>query len=673
LQPRSRYLGSLVVSGLLLLATPLACRSQAVLKGELGDANLQELLNLEVTSVSKKQQKVSRSPAAIYVLTRDEIRRSGAITLPDLLRLVPGVQVARINNSEWAVSARGFNGRLANKLLVMIDGRRVYSPEFSGVYWDAQDLLIEDIERIEVIRGPGATMWGANAVNGVINILTRHARDTQGGLATLAAGTEQQPEAGLRYGGKLAEGVFYRAWGKYFRRRFEGAPTNLGTEQRWDAGRGGFRLDWDASRRDAVLVEGEVYRSSIHAPFQPVSTSLDSNPARLDINQQPGAGFLMGQWKREFSSRSSTALQFSYERSQEHGASFAWPRATFDLDFQHRILLGRRHDLVWGLSARSSSNADTPQSAIVLGGARRNNLGWFAQDDLALVPEQLHLSMGVKIEHYTGQEAMVQPGVQLLWTPRPRLTLWSSVARAIRAPSRSDTDLHLDVASFPSPAGLLSVVLVSSPGFRPESLLSFEVGQRWQASSQLSLDVVLFHNHYRHLRTLEPGLPSVRFGPGPPQLILPVQFGNLADGVSRGAEASAAWAATARWDLRATYSWLNVAYRPYASSLDTFSYVLAGTAPRHQGRITSAFDLSARWNLEATLALTSRLRAEPVPGFADLRSRVAYKVRPGLELSLAGENLLNHRHPEWDLVSDSLGRTSEDFGRSLVARIVWRF
>jgi iron complex outermembrane recepter protein len=349
LWPDSRiYLSA--VSALLLISLASSVRAQK-LTDDLTAASLEDLMNIEVTSVSKREEKLFETAAAIYVITQEDIRRSGATSIPELLRMVPGLNVARIDANKWAISARGFNGQFANKMLVLIDGRSVYTPLFSGVYWDVQDTLLADIERIEVIRGPGATLWGANAVNGVINIITKSAKETQGGLLTVGGGSEETGLGSLRYGGPLGKAAHYRIYTKYFNRTDQVDGLGRSTTGQWAIHRGGFRLDWQASRRDAVTFQGDLYHGSISQ--QAILPRL-SPPFTVAVNDPADVGGLnlLTRWSRSASSKSDFTLQFYYDRTQRFDQVVDETRNTYDLDLQHHLAAGRRHDLVGGLGLR---------------------------------------------------------------------------------------------------------------------------------------------------------------------------------------------------------------------------------------------------------------------------------------------------------------------------------
>ena len=510
---------------LLVVGSLFACNANAdTAPSDLSQVPLEQLMQMNITTVSRGGQKLSRSPAAVFVITREMIRRSGASSIPELLRFAPGIEVARISLTQWAITARGFNGQWANKLLVLVDGRTVYDPTFSGVHWDSQDMLLEDIERIEVIRGPGAVMWGANAVNGVINIITRSSKDTQGGLLQLSAGNQDRGAVGARYGARAGENLYYRAYSKAFRRLH---PNQSGGNDKWDALRGGFRADWDASRRDSVTVIGDLFRD---------------NTDRRGINQsaRPSGADVLARWERRLSGKSEFALQVYYDRARRSGQDASEKLDTFDVDFQHRFRMANAHELLWGLEGRWTVDEFTngPNLAFSPAGQSRALKTGFLQDDITLLENRLYLTVGAKLEHnsYTGIE--LQPGLQVIWTPSATTSYWASVARAVRSPSRVDTGLGADLMETRDPSGLpVMLRLAGQPGMRSETLVAYEAGARAQVARPLSLDVSAYYHAYDRLRTLEPQNPVFERLPRP-RLVVPMRVANEMNGNTWGGEVS---------------------------------------------------------------------------------------------------------------------------------------
>jgi iron complex outermembrane recepter protein len=442
-----------------LLLLPASARAQAQKiqpPSDLAEASIEQLMDIEVTSVARKQQKLSRSAAAIYVITQDEIRRSGSTNIPDLLRMVPGVDVAQIQGDRWAISIRGFNDVYSNKVLVLIDGRTVYTPITSGVYWDAMDVPINDIERIEVIRGPGGSIWGANAVNGIINIITKSANETQGFTLTASAGSEEITDDEARYGGKIGKKGYYRVFGRYFAYGGLRNAQNEEAADSWLMRHGGFRTDWNLSHNDSLMIQGDIYQTNQGEPLQTLLVNQNFASRTLNDHYQGGGGDVLGRWGHQFSSRSQTSLQF-YEMNYYHNDGGGTQRTnTIDFDFQHHLQVGSRQDIVWGLGYRYSADRITPGFQYSVDPAERNYslYGGFFQDEIR-VSDAILFTLGSRFEHnaFTGFE--IEPSARLAWAINDRQTLWLAASKAIRQPSRNDQGIDVDLYTFPLPGNQL--------------------------------------------------------------------------------------------------------------------------------------------------------------------------------------------------------------------------
>ena len=632
-------------------------------QAELADLSLQELANIEVTSVAKKEQKLSQAPAAIFVLTQEDIRRSGATSLPEVLRLVPGLQVARLDAHEWAISARGFNGRWSNKLLVLVDGRTVYTPSFSGVYWDVQDMMLDDIERIEVIRGPGATMWGANAVNGIINILTKPGRDTLGGLAETEAGSEDRGAGGMRYGARLGAHGYGRVYSKYFNRSH---GEDRGDPDRCRAGHGGFRTDWELSARDALTVQGDVFESRI-------DTAVDTGALEMPNAIRSSGGNLLGRWQRRYADNSSAQLQVYYDRYSRREFLTQENMDTLDLDFQRRVGLGSRHDILAGGAARIWRH-QTYQGALVRFDPARRTISQesgFAQDDITVLPDRLKLTVGSKIEHSTLGGLALEPGAQVAWTPGPHSTLWASIARAVREPSRYEANVYVPPVPVASMGPSVMLEMLGNSEFRPERVLATEGGARWQPTARSSLDLAVFSNKYEDLATFEQLMP--RFEPGPiPYVIVPLWFANGMGGRAYGVELSASYQPAPRWRLMAGYSWLRMNLQLHPESHGVLAIETAGESPEHQGTLRSWLDLTRKLSFDTTLYLTGSLPTQAVAGYARVDARLAWRPTQAVEVSAMGENLGGKPLRQFMPLHDTMFN-SDEFGRSAGLKLTWRF
>src|SRR5579871_3187705 len=631
--------------------------------------SLEELMNLEVTSVAAKEQNLSRAAAAVYVITAEDIRRSGATNIPDLLRLVPGVNVAQIDANAWAVSVRGFNDRFANKVLVLVDGRSVYVPIYSGVAWDAVDVPLENIDRIEVIRGPGGTVWGANAVNGVINILTKSAQSTQGGLISAAAGSQIRAEDFIRYGGPLGGRGAFRVFGKYFNsHRFDGlgsGPSHDG----WYLSHAGFRTDWKLAARDRVTVQGDFQRN---VAGQTVSLVFSNGvPFEATINDRIGmsTGNVLGRWTHTLANGSEMSWQLydDYFRRAEQGIEYS--HNIIDAAFQHHIGVSSRHDLVWGLEMRNAGTTFRRGYSVAMEPPDKTDrlFSAFLQDEIQLA-DHLWLTAGTKVEHndYTGLE--FEPGAQMLWNPAPRQALWISAARAIRQPSSEDTGVRINVGLVPtSPIGVIEVMGDSSAA--AEQLHDFEAGYRAQFSNRLSVDAAAFIGFYRDLLVPVPQNPY--FNPIPtPHLVLPQRLDNAAHARSHGVELFLDSNITRRWRISPGYAYFRLDAQRNRGTPDPGSPAVASNSPQHQIQFRSLLNLTSRLEWDQTLIYVGGLKNGNIPAFTRVDSRVGMRIGESFELSMIGQNLLQRRHREF---SDQLGLHATGIERSVFAKLTWRF
>ena len=633
-------LGVVVFTGVVLLGGVLAQAQVAVRPGRaLKHMTVEELMNIDVTSVSKHPEKLSAAAAAVTVLTQEDIARSGSTTIAELLRLVPGMQVARVDSHTWAVSARGFNDIFANKLLVMIDGRTVYTPLFSGVFWDVQDTMLADIERIEVVRGPGATLWGANAVNGVINIITKRARDTQGFLVTSGGGSEERGFANVRYGAKVGDNAFFRAYAKYLNRDSFGLLGGDQAQDSWEMYRAGFRFDWEPSSQNSFTAQGDIYTGTEQQTYFTPAISFPF-AARVESTDNVGGGNVLGRWSHSFSADSELTVQTYYDRTIRRTAVFGEVRDTGDIDLQHRFSLGERQELIWGLGYRvTHDDVKNTLNVSLLPDSRSLSLySGFLQDEIAIVPERLRLTLGSKLEHndFTGFE--LQPSARLLWTPGSRQTIWGSVSRAVRTPSRAESDIRLNFAPpVPLPPG--SITGFGNPNMLSEELLAYELGYRVQPTDRLTLDATIFYNDYDRLRTLEP----IRPGQVSPSIVENNLFGE-----TYGAEFSVIAQPMDAWRLEGGYSFLQANLHRKAGSRDNSTErTIEGSSPRHQFFVRSLLNLGQHIQFDSTLRYVDALPGPGIPSYLTLDLRLAWKPTKNLEFALVGQNLLDNRHAEF--------------------------
>ncbi len=636
-----------------------------------GASEFEQLAQIKVASVSRSESTVQQSPAAVFVITQEDIRRSGATSIPEALRMAPGMDVARQNGHTWAISVRGFNSVTANKLLVLVDGRSVYSPISSGVSWEAQDTLMEDIDRIEVIRGAAGTLWGANAVNGVINIITKSARDTQGWLVTGGGGTEELGFGSVRYGTKLGEDTFLRLFGKYYNRDDQSgqfARTSGGAlvsansaDASWQA-RGGFRLDWEPAQQNELTLQGELFNGEADNLTLPGRSA-----ARLKTgNDRKAGGFVLGRWTHHFSAESEWKLQTYFDRSEDEtlgvGASQA---STFDVDFQHRFPLGERQEVTWGAAYRWVQDANQNYGVLTFAPAQRNSqlLSGFVQDTVTLVPDRLKLTLGSKFEHNDFSGGEVQPSTRLLWTPHAQHTVWAAVSRAVRTPFRSDQDIRFNVAT--TGAGAVLVNDIGNPRFKSEELLAYELGYRVQPHPRFTLDLALFYNDYDRLRTFET-IPTVA-----PALVSTLTPDNKAKGQTYGGEVTGTWQATDHWRLQANYSMLqmNVYRRP--GSTDTSAAPAEGQSPQQQVGVRSLWDVTRQWQLDGGVRYVDALPALKVPSYYSADVRLGWRPSRDWELSVVAQSLFDNHRPEF-LNSNPFISVTE-VQHSVYGKVTWRF
>jgi iron complex outermembrane recepter protein len=659
--------GALFLTAALLLAVPLCSQEKPK---DLADKSIEDLMTIEVTSASKKEQSLSEVPAAIFVITQGDIHRSGATNIPDLLRMVPGLDVAQIDANTWAISARGFNFQFAAKLLVLIDGRAVYSPLFGGVNWDTQDVPLEDIDRIEVIRGPGGTVWGANAVNGVINIITKTAEDTQGGLVTAGDGTQPRGFGTLQYGGEIKENTAYRVFAKYLN---SGQFPNLNgqeSDDNWHLLHGGFRADTKLSAKDSVTTQGDIYTGTegatiVHSIFTP--------PENLNVERltELSGGNILSRWTHMFSTRCDTTLQLYFDRNKRDGPEAEEARSTFDFDFQNHIALGTRNDLIWGAGYRYTADhtVGTIDQAFLPASYAADQSELFLQDQITLKPDRVSLYLGSKLENNYFRGFDLEPSARLAWTPTNRRTFWAAISRASRTPTRRDAGLNAALAALPGPT---EVALVGNPNIQSERVIAYELGFRTQPTDGLSLDATLFLNDYQNLESVEPLPPFFDSDFTPPVTVLPQSFANKMYGTTEGVEISAKWKVTGRWTLSPGYSFLEMHLHTASTSLDTTSVADAqGSNPGHQAQLRSHLELSKGLAWDINAYFVGPLPAQFVPSYTRLDSLLTWRLGERVEVSFVGQNLLRDHHPEFNDPFQSVN--SSEVKRSAYAKFTWHF
>jgi iron complex outermembrane receptor protein len=602
---------------------------------ELKGLSLQELMNVEVTSVSKRESTIGESPAAIFVITQDDIRRSGATSIPEALRMAPGLEVAQVNSSTWAISSRGFNSTTANKLLVMIDGRSVYTPLYSGVFWDVQDTMMQDVNRIEVIRGPAGALWGANAVNGVINVITRTAKDTQGLEIVGGGGSYERAFGGIRYGWKMSDDVYARVYVKHFERGDTELFNGASARDEWRMTQTGFRIDAQPSSDDHYTFHGDLYSGS----EDNVSTASNNNLF---------GGNLVGLWSHDLHEGGDLTLQMYYDRTdRELPQAFAEGRDTFDIDFQHHFHWGTRQNVTWGLGYRvTSDRVNNSQFIRFVPDHRALELASaFVQDEIDLVENRLRLTVGSKFEHNDFSGFEVEPNARLLWNIDKRQVAWGAISRAVRTPARLDEDLQIPLIFDPTTHRFET--FRGNSNFKSEEVLAYEIGYRVEPLDWLALDVAAFYNVYDHLESVDIGSPFQASTPPPPHAVFPLVIGNKLRGDTYGVEVGSTWKPANWWTIRAAYTYLQVKLRRDPGSTDTTSVAAAGNDPDNQVYLRSSMDFPHHIQLDVSARYVDPLPHVNVPSYTAVDARVAWQPTDQLELAVVGQNLLDNRHPEF--------------------------
>lgn len=645
-----------------LICLGLACSGSAASAAsdsapdDLMNLSLEELMQVEITTFSRRPTQLSRTPAAVFVVSANDIAHSGARSIPDVLRMVPGLQVAQLDASTWAVTARGSNGVYANKLLVLMDGRTLYTPFYSGVYWGLQDTDLSSIERIEVIRGPGATMWGANAVNGVINIITKKAGADPGTTASVASGNLRS-EGQVSHAGTVA-GTDYRGYLKYFDRD---AFADTGYDD-WDMLRAGLRVDGTFGESDQWFLNTEIFTADIGESTLITSPTPPYNQLN-NINRDVDGAFLLTGWSRTLSATSGLQFKMFFDHTDRDGGAPEEVRDTFDIDMQHYFRAGDRHNIIWGVNYRLSKDETTGDFVISLDPASRTQhlLSAFAQDEIRLVGDELFMTVGTKLENnsFSNNSLEWEPNIRLSWNASDTQTLWGSVARAVRVPSRIEQSATINGAvlppgapgnSFPVPFVL---TIVGDPDMDTEEVIAYELGYRQQFSESTHVDVAVFYNQYSDLRIINDRAPVCQPGSVPisvnplcflsaQYVSLPIQMENGGDIDTHGLELSASHRFSPAWTMQAAYTYLHSDALPNA-----VSSAVSQDYPDQQLSLRTAFSPTATTDMDFWIRYVDQLSEQNVDSYLTLDTRFSWRPAPALELALVGRNLLGSGHVEF--------------------------
>ncbi|MGA2034494.1 MAG: TonB-dependent receptor [Thermoguttaceae bacterium] len=626
-------------------------------------------MDVPITSVTREPSTIGHSAAAVFVITPEMIRRSGATNVPECLRMVPGLDVAHIDGNKWAISSRGFNGRFGNKLLVMIDGRAVYTPLFSGVYWEVQNVMLEDIQRIEVIRGPGATVWGSNAVNGVINIITKQAQSTQGVLASGGGGSYERDFGAFRYGGRTGEGVYYRAYGMYFDRAADSFPAD--SHDGCQLGQGGFRVDWDVDRlnTDKITLQGDYYDGHVQSttvePVFPDPSGAFQQSVQKNIPVT--GGNLVARWTHTIDEESSYSWQIYYDRLDRADPALLISQDAYDIDFTHHFLLNDRQQITWGGGYRLVRDdvVNSDWLALFPPGRQINLFSAFLQDEITLVEDHLVFTPGCKLERndFTGFEC--QPSARVLWMFDKRSSAWGAISRAVRTPSIAEEDAC--IVSLPIfPHVPVFPVFFGNPNLKSEAMVAYELGYRVQATDHFSWDVALFFNQYDNLRTVDPTLV-----PGLPPYFIPFMAQNDMWGNTYGLEWSCQWEIAKSWRLRGYYALLEMQLHARGAAVPG-SELDEGASPANQVYLMSSWDLGANVDFDMMLRYVDSLPALGVPSYIEMDLRLAWRPRKHLELAVVGQNLLENHLVQFSgtqFVPDQPAAVP----RGVYGKVTWRY
>ncbi len=668
-----------------LLALPAGAideQGDADAQNDLKQMSLEQLSQIEVTTPTKEPEKAFKTPAAIYVITGEDIRRSGVTSIPEALRLAPGVEVARIDSNKWAIGIRGFGSRLSRSVLVLIDGRTVYTTLLAGTYWEVQDTMLEDIDRIEVIRGPGGTIWGPNAVDGVINIITKRASETQGTLVSGGGGNEDQGFLNARYGGSHGKQLQYRFYGKMFTRGPEYHEDGRNFDD-WRSIQGGFRADWQRDPKNTYTFQGDIYdeqagesvvATSYTAPYQSV----------LDQNALLSGGNIMGRWDRDQGENRGFEFQAYYDRTNRHEPNFGELRDTFDLDFTQHWRLLSRNDVTWGLGARFSHGDDLEVvSGLTFQPSQRTDrlLTAFFQDQFTIVRDKLALIVGTKLLNTNFTDFAPEPSARLLWTPDKATTVWASATHAVRTPADAERDFFLSGFVGYGPGAIpFFARFNANRNFRPEQMNGYELGVRKLIAKKTYIDIAAFLNHYHNLFSEDlTGGPVLEDDPAPPHLLLPAEFGNGLLGQTKGIEVAPEWRPTENWRLRGSYSFLHMNIEKGPNSMDVGTAPgIMGSSPDHEFFAQSAWDVSKILQFDVDVRFESSLPGQTneqgqfVHAYSTADARLGWQVNRELELSFVGRNLLQPHHVEFGSDPSADGTVAfVGIRRSAYVKLTW--
>ncbi|AMO54829.1 hypothetical protein GZ77_24945 [Endozoicomonas montiporae] len=686
MKPRRELISALLASAILLLSAP-SIAAKKISNEALLSLSLEEVMNLKVTSVSRKSQRLMDSAASVYIITQDDIQRSGVTTIPDALRMVPGLQVAQMNSNTWSISARGFNYIFANKLLVMMDGRTIYNPLFSGVNWDVQDTLLQDIDRIEVIKGPGAALWGANAMNGVINIITKSASQTQGNFLQLGAGNQEKAFGSFRHGGQLGDKAYYRAYYKTFHK--DGLADQQGNEafDDWKIDRAGFRVDWQKDSNNEIKVQSELYNGTTRSPL----TLLDINsiPVKpvslLNKSRDQQGGHILAHWTRTLGNNEQFSLKTYFDRYDNDDYRLKEQRDTFDIESQHRFQWSGQQELIWGLGYRSSWYTLSKMNYVTVNNTspREELYSAYIQDEITLSPKW-QMTLSARLEHHTSTGYEFQPNARLLWSIDARSSAWAVLSRAVRTPAVTERDSVNGPISDPRLPQGSYLLIGGNQKIKSEVLTGFDIGYRRQLNNALSIDLSSYVYQYDDLHSLSftQNCPSGSTltsdaclipGNNPPfstYALIPALITNGADAKTYGLEIATNWQPTRNWHIKADITLLQVDARSHTGDKNTES-LIEGLSANQSANIRSFIDLTNNWQLNLWLRHVGKNKAADINSYTTFDMKLAYQWSKGPELSLVGINLFDQQRKEFD--ENFTGLIATEPQRSWYAQLTWQY
>lgn len=644
------------------------CLAAAQSRDSIADVSLEDLMDVEVISASRREQPLHEIPSAVFVMTRDDIRRMGASTLAELMRGVPGLDVSRAGANRWAVSARGFNAQFANKMQVLVDGRSVYTPLFSGVYWDTLDIMPDDIERIEVIRGPGAAIWGANAVNGVVNIITRSAAETQGQMVTTSFGGDDRWTISGRSGGTVGSRGYYRLYGRHASHAGILDAQGYDANDPWRLHRGGGRVDYALDAQTQVMVQGDIYSAQV-SDVRVISVLTPPFQSHLSSDIRPAGGHVLARWTQRSAAETASTLVAYWDRMSRPGASLPERRSNLGVEWQRTFRSGGHHQWIVGTEYRRSQDEVGGSEIISLADPSRTDhyVTAFAQDEISMRSRPWRLTLGSKLEHnpYTGIE--LQPSARLAWVPNQRRTYWAGASRAVRRPSRADDGVRFTAGVLPTQPLITTLDVRGADTLDAEVVVAYEGGTRWRPTSWFAIDVSAFANRYTRLIGALPGTPVLVAGPQP-YLSLPLLTTNAFGAQSHGLEILTRWQLP-RVRVTASYSYLSLRSTD-ATSGPVVTVNDLGTNPTHQASIRSGFDLPVGLEADTLLHYVSSLDQGRVPNHLRLDVRLGWRARNHMDVAVGLRNALDPHYVE---SVELLGWPAGRVPRRAFAELRWWF